>query len=217
MRGKGFFCRYSIIFTRITPAYAGKRHTDPDAIFRHQDHPRLCGEKILQRCFLMFVQGSPPPMRGKVGEAYALQWKDRITPAYAGKRNWSHVKADGVKGSPPPMRGKVIIIICQDDFIRITPAYAGKSGETVSDFIRLWDHPRLCGEKPHSDIIVLGSSGSPPPMRGKGNLLSAICDGLEDHPRLCGEKFLFVCRGTSTKGSPPPMRGKVQKSRHISW
>ena len=176
MRGKGFFCRYSIIFTRITPAYAGKRHTDPDAIFRHQDHPRLCGEKILQRCFLMFVQGSPPPMRGKV-----------------------------------------IIIICQDDFIRITPAYAGKSGETVSDFIRLWDHPRLCGEKPHSDIIVLGSSGSPPPMRGKGNLLSAICDGLEDHPRLCGEKFLFVCRGTSTKGSPPPMRGKVQKSRHISW
>ena len=30
---------------RITPAYAGKRHANPDAVFRHQDHPRLCGEK----------------------------------------------------------------------------------------------------------------------------------------------------------------------------
>ena len=85
MRGKGFFCRYSIIFTRITPAYAGKRHTDPDAIFRHQDHPRLCGEKILQRCFLMFVQGSPPPMRGKAGKRYRILSGCGITPAYAGK------------------------------------------------------------------------------------------------------------------------------------
>ena len=45
MRGKGFFCRHSIIFTGITPAYAGKsgQLSCNHCIFG--DHPRLCGEK----------------------------------------------------------------------------------------------------------------------------------------------------------------------------
>ena len=65
MRGKADKFLIPSTYVRITPAYAGK------SIFPHyhltdsQDHPRLCGEKDLDR------------------------WEDKldrgITPAYAGK------------------------------------------------------------------------------------------------------------------------------------
>ena len=70
---------------RITPAYAGKRAQQP-YIFRHrQDHPRLCGEKLIRDIVFQYPQGSPPPMRGK--EQIAVQYAQDvgITPAYAGK------------------------------------------------------------------------------------------------------------------------------------
>ena len=126
------------------------------------------------------------------------------------------------------MRGKVFksccIILCS----RITPAYAGKSRKWTEIQLHTWDHPRLCGEKPvkiSNDGYV---TGSPPPMRGKVHLCSAVvCSGRitpayagkrgrclqilqeqEDHPRLCGEKSVLVMRAESPLGSPPPMRGK---------
>ena len=91
--------------------------------------------------------GSPPPMRGKGGDASKSAAVCGITPAYAGKRfllgNCRRIPQDhprlcgekkphsvGVvanRGSPPPMRGKVV----DGDEITIstgiTPAYAGKS------------------------------------------------------------------------------------------
>ena len=97
----------------------------------------------------MFVQGSPPPMRGKAVNGIVKYNTLGITPAYAGKRSYNqrrtvllkdHPRLCGEKqkirhhvsivtGSPPPMRGKVqdapyIYIYL---YIRITPAYAGKS------------------------------------------------------------------------------------------
>ena len=50
---------------RITPAYAGKRHCK--AVFQtvSQDHPRLCGEKLVFFATHRGTKGSPPPMRGK--------------------------------------------------------------------------------------------------------------------------------------------------------
>ena len=70
--------------------------------------------------------------------------------------------------------------------------------------------------------------GSPPPVRGKVQLPSAIfplhgitpaCAGKscnscvpvgfsQDHPRLCGEKDLPVLHNYHPRGSPPPVRGK---------
>ena len=112
---------------------------------------------------------------------------------------------------------------------RITPAYAGKSLPLLSSMCISEDHPRLCGEKGSS---VPGGDcfwGSPPPMRGKGELPCPV-NGLngitpayagksffddppkslfEDHPRLCGEKANLLGVTTDYLGSPPPMRGKV--------
>ena len=107
------------------------------------------------------------------------------------------------------MRGKVLYAGGFREAVRITPAYAGKRACEESQ--------RVCAE------------GSPPPMRGKGNLhwsdqgpgritpayAGKRCSqesknyGYRDHPRLCGEKENSIHTFFSPIGSPPPMRGKA--------
>ena len=152
---------------RITPAYAGKSMELSSNIMVSKDHPRLCGEKPQERERGHGIQGSPPPMRGKVETWITIIAISRITPAYAGKSptdpqlafsNQDHPRLCGEKGhprcsgfveqgSPPPMRGKVdeTISIYIDE--GITPAYAGKRFILDSEVSLCWDHPRLCGEK----------------------------------------------------------------------
>ena len=85
MRGKANNFKLIVPDCRITPAYAGKRQIDPWYCVPSSDHPRLCGEK-LKTCFIMlWVQGSPPPMRGKAPNVCGELFERRITPAYAGK------------------------------------------------------------------------------------------------------------------------------------
>ena len=91
----------------------------------------------------------------------------------------------------------------------ITPAYAGKSGLRSKVERNHGDHPRLCGEKVSGGVTSVSPIGSPPPMRGKEQLvdLSGFEDRItpayagkssryrlisissRDHPRLCGEKL----------------------------
>ena len=66
MRGKGDSTARAATRARITPAYAGKRCERSKHTRRKGDHPRLCGEKHPHRSTFHSVQGSPPPMRGKV-------------------------------------------------------------------------------------------------------------------------------------------------------
>ena len=106
-------------------------------------------------------------MRGKGLAEQVGEYRYGITPAYAGKsyifEEWTRTNEDhprlcGEKsftplceslyiGSPPPMRGKAL----KTDFLSptfwITPAYAGKSCADNVVSIKIWDHPRLCGEK----------------------------------------------------------------------
>ena len=85
MRGKVWVNVNSWGGTGITPAYAGKRQQIQLALQAFEDHPRLCGEKLVQHFEHLFVLGSPPPMRGKVSFWSLLGVHLRITPAYAGK------------------------------------------------------------------------------------------------------------------------------------
>ena len=85
MRGKVFFFDTEHLWIRITPAYAGKSHSLFHSTEVEQDHPRLCGEKPEKRGRKIINPGSPPPMRGKVGDAIGGTFKSGITPAYAGK------------------------------------------------------------------------------------------------------------------------------------
>ena len=128
-------------------------------------------------------------MRGKVTHHRFQLLHHGITPAYAGKRKRNpngmlqlkdHPRLCGEKlvtsgnsgmgiGSPPPMRGKAVCTRFFQLGDGITPAYAGKRPFRGAILPECQDHPRLCGEKLTSSKIYGINSGSPPPMRGKGN------------------------------------------------
>ena len=85
MRGKGKLLGLFSVRTRITPAYAGKKHGIITQVYVVGDHPRLCGEKKEHDLPFEGDEGSPPPMRGKVCLVHVYKCALRITPAYAGK------------------------------------------------------------------------------------------------------------------------------------
>ena len=89
MRGKVFGVHGIISDTGITPAYAGKSFVSAVVICGVRDHPRLCGEKRCRQALRCSSAGSPPPMRGKGDIEEKWVMANRITPAYAGKRQLS--------------------------------------------------------------------------------------------------------------------------------
>ena len=149
------------------PAYAGKSSGLLGINCGHQNHPRVCGEKLQERALERQREGSPPRMRGKVQVRVVLVRVEGITPAYAGKRRHhmlrrlaaeDHPRVCGEKGgaaawrrrltgSPPRMRGKVVCSAKSAISLRITPAYAGKSYHHGRCYGAQEDHPRVCGEK----------------------------------------------------------------------
>ena len=84
--GKGVKQRYLRVAVGITPAYAGKRSASAAAPAGQRDHPRVCGEKMHMLLCVPASYGSPPRMRGKARRGSGYKWKNRITPAHAGKR-----------------------------------------------------------------------------------------------------------------------------------
>ena len=126
-------------------------------------------------------------MRGRAVQRNAYTTTARITPAYAGKRNWcplaiwkrwDHPRVCGEEknisahfkvkeGSPPRMRGRVPAARHADFHPGITPAYAGKSPTALSITLRTRDHPRVCGEEQSSGMPTPQQPGSPPRMRGR--------------------------------------------------
>ena len=131
------------------------------------------------------------------------------------------------------MRGKAQAEQVRRFLNGITPAYAGKRTKSSRCPPRMWDHPRVCGEKNLCILRRVEIPGSPPRMRGKaptktgcscpGGITPAYagkrredCDmGMydRDHPRVCGEKPERKAPRRPRLGSPPRMRGKETDSR----
>ena len=86
MRGKVILCTSEKIYKRITPAHAGKRTANAGLLLLLKDHPRTCGEKRQKFSVRRYNLGSPPHMRGKDTPIFLKNFKERITPAHAGKR-----------------------------------------------------------------------------------------------------------------------------------
>ena len=147
VRGKHCNLRTQGEFVRITPAGAGK--TRPCSICRTRsgDHPRRCGENIVDYFYSFGAAGSPPQVRGKLCCDSVCHTCKRITPAGAGKtlvehprlktnrdhprrcgeNNAIHGKRLNVVGSPPQVRGKPKPTSGTLPASRITPAGAGKT------------------------------------------------------------------------------------------
>ena len=148
-------------------------------------------------------------MRGKVLSFLILKFHVWITPAHAGKRppapgtsrlQGDHPRACGEKvdafaagspqeGSPPRMRGKAARAAFPSDDPRITPAHAGKSMTLKLERASRRDHPRACGEKPHSLNFPSKPIGSPPRMRGKGRLILNRLHNFRITPAHAGKRM----------------------------
>ena len=148
MRGKVQQLSDCFRFFGITPAYAGKRQSPPTRYSLPTDHPRLCGEKGEKVGDAIGGAGSPPPMRGKESFCERGLHQNRITPAYAGKRQ-TVISNDVAKRDHPRLCGeKRKAAYLTFWHVWITPAYAGKRDRGIPRLRQSWDHPRLCGEKP---------------------------------------------------------------------
>ena len=140
-----------------------------------RDHPRVCGEKLITSAAGLIAKGSPPRMRGKVGDVGVALAVVGITPAYAGKsrsqprtapRHRDHPRVCGEKmsrppaktrtpGLPPRMRGKEVKALLHFNWVGITPACAGKSAR------------RQAGPPGPAPPPQMRSGWSPPPCTGR--------------------------------------------------
>ena len=166
-RGKGGVVFLASVSAGITPAWAGKSKMTRFPRNGNKDHPRVGGEKCIEVCPVVVLQGSPPRGRGKALLAECRHGVVGITPAWAGKRpqtahrvkpQQDHPRVGGEKpyfagvragpaGSPPRGRGKVRTRKCAASQHGITPAWAGKRAGQCWGLCSARDHPRVGGEK----------------------------------------------------------------------
>ena len=240
MRGKGYLDIAVQIQKRITPACAGKSCPPQAPTFTRQDHPRVCGEKPVNKSSCSFRQGSPPRMQGEDIFPDGLPCAVRITPACAGKsgpaawHRWAcrdHPRMCGEKcppgkfffmtvGSPPRMRGKEVQGLLQELVGGITPACAGKRGSGSLPRSCRRDHPRVCGEKPFRSNHSTTSEGSPPRMRGKGPAGQILVVSVGITPACAGKRIKLRKRHSicGEKFHPASDRklGRVQGTKRSS-
>ena len=167
VRGKARATSSPPYIYRITPACAGKSISPIHRSQAGQDHPRVCGEKLVETETDERVVGSPPRVRGKAHFRQSTIFVMRITPACAGKRVTSidagqsladHPRVCGEKGHRTGSGCKKT---------GITPACAGKRHGCSPASRTVKDHPRVCGEKWFHLKSSYSRAGSPPRVRGK--------------------------------------------------
>ncbi len=150
-------------------------------------HPRTRGENPTGAPIGISVAGSPPHTRGKPAQGGSPVMPSRLTPAHAGKTQYSYSSTTPFKahprtrgenfsgptkgiyhiGSPPHTRGKLYLAPTYCNTLRLTPAHAGKTKYvvTVSELVKA--HPRTRGENDTCGAHAGGLRGSPPHTRGK--------------------------------------------------
>ena len=174
MRGKRYLSPPSDFGFGITPADAGKT-----------DNRSLGTNRRL---------GSPPRMRGKLGDVTSNFIFSRITPADAGKTCFAFV------------------FFC---VLGITPADAGKTDYNVAFFVQSRDHPRGCGENYLAAFQAVREQGSPPQVRGKlsASAYHAAAAGIT--PAGAGKTCEVAVSACCIVGSPPQVRGKHRYPRLV--
>ena len=212
VRGTAFLLGFLPGRIWITPACAGNSHGDGRKNPGTKDHPRVCGEQAWAALAWRDWWGSPPRVRGTVGESKEKLVQNRITPACAGNRAMadsisvmasdhprvcgeqpmSSISTTSVSGSPPRVRGTAIHTQIAGKSRRITPACAGNSAPISRRWRAPWDHPRVCGEQPSRARTPCRSVGSPPRVRGTDIFLPlySLCSRIT--PACAGNSFLLA-------------------------
>ena len=169
-----------------------------------------------------------PAGAGKTARSDSLRRRKRDHPRRCGEnKNTGRCRTERL-GSPPQVRGKLLCGISPQASLGITPAGAGKTAVWAQAALRLWDHPRRCGENLNPVAPSYSVVGSPPQVRGKPRRHTIKCSNIritpagagktsenarkiragEDHPRRCGENVFLKNTLFCQLGSPPQVRGK---------
>ena len=104
-RGKPLRGRHSAPWRRNIPAYAGKTYTDGFGAFWKAEHPRIRGENLISRPWLVMIAGTSPHTRGKPTGRFRQETSRRNIPAYAGK-TWGHILPEHQGAEHPRIRGE---------------------------------------------------------------------------------------------------------------
>ena len=111
---------------RITPACAGKSGWRSCCPGCNRDHPRVCGEKLMNRVKHIDPHRITPAYAGKSWSAHSLVSSLKDHPRVCGEKFGKWSTKGRITGLPPRMRGKVDVLPEVDALIGITPACAGK-------------------------------------------------------------------------------------------
>ena len=150
----------------IIPAHAGNTWNAPTCWANKRDHPRTCGEHLIDSARRGLWSGSSPHMRGTQQRALADVNAIGIIPAHAGNTHpptpyntsgrdhprtcGEHILLTnvltGAWGSSPRMRGTRELGGPAAPGLGIIPAHAGNTSRFSKSSAAAWDHPRACGE-----------------------------------------------------------------------
>ena len=158
------------------------------------------GKAAADRAGLVAV-GITPACAGKSQSPRGLRPHSGDHPRVCGEKTLMRLVLFAVLGSPPRMRGKDGVNDSAQAVTGITPACAGKRvrHRRISKPTR--DHPRVCGEKGSSTFWSRNHSGSPPRMRGKGQV----------------SVFLRVFVGITPACAGKSCSSSVSSSQRMSW
>ena len=91
-------------------------------------------------------------------------------PRGCGEQPFSSVSLGATKGSPPRVRGTASRRYHRESTSGITPAGAGNSLPVSVPEVPQGDHPRGCGEQAAYTVDKMNEIGSPPRVRGTGDV-----------------------------------------------
>ena len=159
---------------RFIPAYAGNAVRASVCAVLMAVHPRIRGERAINRAVVKTLRGSSPHTRGTHSCSGKLARCSRFIPAYAGnasgylsRKSGStvHPRIRGERsvtgrrlvrfvGSSPHTRGTREDGICILDVKRFIPAYAGNAATERRSRFGMPVHPRIRGERTSSKLLI---------------------------------------------------------------
>ena len=197
--------------------------------------PRACGEQPIERVRIPIERGSAPRVRGTGCHDLLPQRRCRFSPARAGNRPMTTIRAPWwtvqpracgeqfierhrmlvTDGSAPRVRGTGLEGSRRQARGRFSPARAGN--RCAADCIAASDavQPRACGEQPNRDRPFQEDRFSPAragnrPMRRMPSTSSSV------QPRACGEQNPKSSSEPCQGGSAPRVRGTVVRRVELS-
>ena len=166
-RGTRAWASFIIVMGRFIPACAGNAVCSSTIPNHRTVHPRMRGERAINRAVVKTLRGSSPHARGTLGayrhyfrsgrfipacagNAYVIHWNlpyDSVHPRMRGEREHGMAVDKHRIGSSPHARGTRTLRYSYNPYTRFIPACAGNASSRRSRRRIAAVHPRMRGER----------------------------------------------------------------------